>query len=102
MNKKDSPKQVKFQIDQQAEGGHYANIATVLHSENEFLVDFGMFLPGKETIKINSRIVMTPRTAKQLMMALSQNIQNYESKFGTIQLPKGPAPFPQGGPEIAQ
>ena len=32
-------KQIKFHIEPQKEGGAYSNIATVVHSETEFLID---------------------------------------------------------------
>jgi hypothetical protein len=102
MNQKPQQQKIKFQIEMNVEGGVYSNIATVIHSETEFLIDFGMFLPGKDSIRIGSRVVLNPRTAKQLLLALSQNIQNYESKNGEIKLPKGPSPMSHGAPEFAQ
>ncbi len=94
------PRQLKMKIDPKDEGGVYSNIATVLSSENEFIIDFGMILPGTEYIRIGSRVVMNPKTAKQLLMALSQNIRNFENKFGEIKLPSPPI-MPRE-PEIAQ
>jgi Protein of unknown function (DUF3467) len=103
MSDKLQQKKMKFQIDPKQEGGQYSNIATVIHSETEFLVDFGMFLPGKDSIRIGSRVILSPRTAKQLLVALTQNIQNYESKFGDIKLPKQPSPMTHPSiPDIAQ
>ncbi|MBN1354830.1 DUF3467 domain-containing protein [bacterium] len=103
MSEKLQQKKMKFHIDPQNEGGQYSNIATVIHSETEFLVDFGMFLPGRDSIRIASRIVLSPRTAKQFLIALNQNIQNYESKFGEIHLPKGPPTIHHPSmPDIAQ
>ncbi len=94
------PKQLKMKIDPKEEGGIYSNIATVLSSENEFILDFGMILPGTEFIRIGSRVVMNPRTAKQLLMALSHNIKNFENKFGEIKLPQR-QPTLHRGPEMA-
>jgi hypothetical protein len=102
LEKKMESKKLKMQIDPHLEGGSYSNMATVLHSEIEFLLDFGMFLPGRDTIRISNRVVMTPRTAKQLMLALTQNVQNYESKFGEIALPRTPPQFPSSSSELAQ
>ncbi len=96
-------KKFKMQIDPKDEGGHYSNMATVIHSETEFLIDFGMFLPGKDLIRVASRIVLSPRTAKQLLLALNQNVQNFESRFGEIEIPQRTSPkYPGGTPELAQ
>ncbi|MCD4655380.1 DUF3467 domain-containing protein [bacterium] len=88
MNTKTQQRQLKMKIDSKEEGGTYSNIATVLSSETEFLFDFGMFLPGGDQIRVGSRVIMNPRTAKQFMVALTNNIRNYESKNGEIRLPK--------------
>jgi hypothetical protein len=102
MQNKMEPQKLNMQIDPKEEGGNYANIVTVLHTENEFLLDFGMFLPGKNVIRISSRIIMTPRTAKQLLMVLSHNVNNYEKSFGEIKLPQMPTKLPGQYPEIPQ
>lgn len=102
MQNKMEPKKLTIQIDAKDEGGNFANIVTVLHTENEFLLDFGMFLPGKNVIRIASRIIMTPKSAKQLLMALSQNLKNYEANFGEIKLPQMPVKLPGNYPEIPQ
>jgi len=103
MENKKQQKKFKMQIDSKEEGGHYSNIATVIHSETEFLIDFGMFLPGKELIKISSRLIMSPRTAKQLLMALNQNVRNFESRFGEIEIPAQNTPkYPGNMPDLAQ
>ncbi len=95
-------RKLKMHINPQDEGGAYSNIATVIHSETEFLVDFGMFLPGRDSIRIGSRVIMSPRTAKQLLMALSQNVKNYETAHGEIKLPKAPTNFPGQTTELTQ
>ena len=103
MDEKLNEKKLKLNIEAQKEGGTYSNFATVIHSETEFLLDFGMFLPGRDAIRIGSRVVLAPKTAKQLLRVLQQNIQNYESKFGEISLPKmGPNLPPSSYPNLAQ
>lgn len=100
-SKKNQQRQFKMKIDAKDEGGTYSNIATVLSSENEFLIDFGMFLPGSDQIRVGSRVILSPRTAKQLMIALNNNIQNYENKYGEIKLQQAP-PSIHRGPELVQ
>jgi hypothetical protein len=76
---------INIQVAPEVEGGHYNNFLSVFHSEIEFILDFGMFLPGKNVIKIQDRIVADPRHAKQFLLALHENIRKYEEKFGEIE-----------------
>ena len=70
------------------ETGVYSNTATVMHSETEVLMDFGMFVPGRNIIRVVSRVIMNPKHAKLFRNALNENIKKYEEKFGEIQVPQ--------------
>ncbi len=50
----------------------------------EFILDFASILPGMKSPSVNSRIVMTPQHAKQLIRMLHENIERYETTFGRI------------------
>lgn len=65
----------------------YANLARISHSPTEFIIDFGHMLPGEATANINSRIVMTPFSAKLLLRAITENLARYETSFGVINVP---------------
>ena len=65
----------------------YANLARISHSPTEFIIDFGHLLPGETTANINSRIVMTPFSAKLLLRAINENLARYEAAFGVINVP---------------
>jgi len=67
----------------------YANFVFITHSAAEVILDFAQVLPRAPKGKVQSRIVMTPMHAKLLHSALGQNLEQYESKFGPIQLPQG-------------
>ncbi len=69
----------------------YSNVALIAHSAAEIIIDFAQFLPGTRKGKVQSRIVMTPMHAKLLQAALSQNLSQYEAKFGVIQTHQGPS-----------
>ncbi len=73
--------------------GLYSNFVTIAHNYSEVLLDFGRTLPGREDIPVVARIIMTPFQAKQLLRALTHNLQMYERSFGPIQDP----PVPPGG-----
>jgi hypothetical protein len=65
----------------------YANLARISHSPADIVIDFAHMLPGETTAKIQSRIVMTPLSAKLLMRALAENLGRYEAAFGEIKVP---------------
>ena len=66
----------------------YANLARIAHSPADIVLEFAHLLPGSKKAKVNSRIVMTPVSAKLLLKALNENLVRYESAFGEITLPK--------------
>jgi len=65
----------------------YANLARISHSPADIVIDFAHILPGESTANIQSRIVMTPLSAKLLMHALTENLGRYEAAFGEIKVP---------------
>jgi Protein of unknown function (DUF3467) len=65
----------------------YANLARISHSPADIVIDFAHILPGEDTANIQSRIVMTPLSAKLLMRALTENLARYETAFGEIKIP---------------
>ncbi len=71
---------------------NYCNFAIVSHSPEEFVIDFARLLPGREEAKIVSRVIMTPKNAKNFAMAIMNNIAGYEKQFGEIALPNPPQP----------
>ena len=65
----------------------YANLARISHSPADIVIDFAHILPGENTANIQSRIIMTPLSAKLLMRALTENLGRYEAAFGEIKVP---------------
>ena len=57
---------------------------------SEVILDFARALPGLPKAKVYARVILTPQHAKSLLMALEQNLKNYESQFGPIKLPGDP------------
>ena len=54
-------------------------------------MDFGRTLPGRSDIPVVARVIMSPFQAKQLLRALTHNLQAYEKNFGQIaDPPAGP------------
>ena len=83
--------QIKIELDDDVGQGEYVNFAVVTHSPAEFVMDYIRVLPGMTKSKVKSRIIMAPMHAKTLMMALQDNINKYENKFGEIKIAKNTA-----------
>ncbi len=73
-------------VDPDVENGNYSNAASILHSANEFILDFISILPGDRR-KVVSRIITSPVHAKQFAAALVENLKKYESVHGEIEEP---------------
>jgi hypothetical protein len=69
----------------------YSNGALVSQTNNEIVFDFIQVLPNDARARVQSRVVMTPASAKAFLQALNQNLERYEEKHGSIQLPPSPA-----------
>ncbi len=94
----DKPKQqeIKIELTPEVAAGHYANLAVISHSGQEFFIDFIAVAPNMPQAKVQSRIIMTPENAKNLLGALNDNIKKYEQTFGEIKR-KMPAGSPANG-----
>ena len=77
---------IRITLDDNVSQGEYVNFANIIHSPSEFVIDLGRMMPGRQDVKIYSRVIMTPLHAKQLLEALAQNISLFEQKFGEIRV----------------
>jgi hypothetical protein len=78
-------------IDQTGLKTTYANVCRIAQTPNEVIVDYGMnpnFFGQMldEPLKLDTRVIMSHDAAKRLCLHLMATIQNYESKYGTIEL----------------
>ena len=95
-----SQKQINIEVKEDVANGTYSNLVIINHSPTEFVLDFVTMMPGFSKAKVNSRIILAPQHAKKFMHILSQNINNFEKKNGTIKdvdMKKIPLDF--GGPK---
>ena len=97
MPQKDS-KDVKIEIkvDEGVATGVFANFSNISHSPDEFVFDYIFVHPSPPPGfgKLMSRLVLTPSHAKRFLLALSQNLREYEERFGEIDIH---APVEEGG-----
>jgi hypothetical protein len=83
---------IQIELTPEVAQGKYANLAVIAHSANEFVFDMICMFPNGPQAKVQSRVIMTPENAKQLMFALQTNIRKFEETFGEIKQrqPKNP------------
>ncbi len=67
----------------------YANVATVLATQEEFSLLFGVQKglrpdPRGMNVQLASRVMVNPFLAKRLLGVLTRTIEEYERRFGVI------------------
>lgn len=80
------PKKIELKMDEEKSTGEYSNIVNVIHNRSEFIIDFARMMPGVKFAKIVSRVILSPANIKAFSRALAHNLEEYEKKFGTIEL----------------
>ena len=90
MNQRQQPQQINIELGEKEAEGIYANLAMILHSPTEIIIDFARIMPRMPKSKVLARIIMTPMHAKMLHKALTDNIKKFESQFGEIKMHGSP------------
>lgn len=80
-------RQVQIKASDEDLKGKYSNSAQVLHTKEEFVMDFLNVFPPTGTL--NARVIMSPGHYKRFAKALGENLKKYEDKFGQIDEAKG-------------
>jgi hypothetical protein len=97
-NNEPAPPSLQFTIDEGVANGVYVNFANIIHNPAEFVIDFGRIVPGRNDVRVLSRVLTSPVHAKQLLSALAQNVSLYEKTYGPIKTDFEPARTP-GAPQ---
>ena len=89
----DNKQEIKIELTPEIASGNYSNLAVISHTPGEFFIDFINVAPNMPQARVQSRIIMNPENAKNLLFALSDNIRKYEAMFGEIKpvTPRTPA-----------
>ena len=82
------PQEIKIKISDDVLKGVYSNNVMISHTREEFLLDFMNIFPPEGIV--NARVIMSPGHIKRLINALTDNVNKYEAKFGSI--PEAPEP----------
>ena len=76
--------EIKVELSPEVAKGNYCNLAMIAHSGSEFFMDFITVAPNMPQARVQTRVIMTPDNARNLFMALRDNLQRYERTFGEI------------------
>ena len=91
MEEQQEAPQFNIELPEEVSQGQYANLAVVLHTQSEFVLDFVRLLPGQQSAKVHSRQILTPDNTKRLLRLLEQHVRGFEQEFGEIVLPEDAA-----------
>jgi uncharacterized protein DUF3467 len=81
---------VNIKIGDEEQKGRYSNLLRIAHSREEFILDFINLVPPQGVV--TARVVTSPGHLKRIVRALQENLERYESAYGTIQEASDPAP----------
>jgi len=81
-------RELKIRIKDENLRGAYSNLMQILHTKEEFILDF-FFVSPPEGISV-SRVIMSPGHVKRMVKALGVNLAKYEEKFGKIEEAQAP------------
>jgi hypothetical protein len=79
--------QINIKITDEVLQGKYSNNMQVMHTKEEFVIDFMNIFPPNGIV--NSRIIVSPGHLKRMTNALQDNLKKYEGKFGEIKMAEG-------------
>lgn len=88
MNDNKEEKGFNIEITPELESGVYSNLAMVMHSQSEFVLDFIQMIPQQNSSKVRSRVIMTPDNMKRLLRVMIGNMNAFEKEYGEIILPE--------------
>lgn len=77
---------IQIHLDEAVAEGNYANLVMINHSPAEFILDFARIVPGSPKAKVQTRVILAPTHAKNLLKALETNIKKYEDTHGEIKV----------------
>ena len=80
--------QVQIKASDEKLKGEYSNVMQILHTKEEFVLDFMNVFPPTGTL--NSRIIVSPGHFKKMLKAMSENLKKYEEKFSKIEESESP------------
>jgi len=77
-----SQQQIQIKATDEKLKGEYSNVMQILHTKEEFVLDFLNIFPPTGTL--NSRIILSPGHFKRMISAMNENLKKYEDQYGKI------------------
>lgn len=74
--------QIQIKASDEKLKGEYSNVMQILHTKEEFVLDFLNIFPPTGTL--NSRIILSPGHFKRMIRAMEENLKKYEDQHGAI------------------
>jgi len=81
-------KQIQIQASKEDLKGVYSNMMQVLHTKEEFVLDF-FNITGNNGMLV-ARVILSPSHFKRMVEALTENLKRYEENFGEIPSSQSP------------
>ncbi|MFZ2187814.1 MAG: DUF3467 domain-containing protein [Candidatus Moraniibacteriota bacterium] len=81
--------QIQIKATDEVLKGVYANAMQVLHTKQEFVLDFMNMFPPAGTL--NARVIVSPAHLKQMIRVLEGNLGKYEASFGKVEASEAPS-----------
>jgi hypothetical protein len=88
-----SQRQIQIKVTDDIMRGVYANAMSVVHSKEEFTIDFMNIYPHQGAGIVNGRIIISPGHMKRIIAALQDNLGKYENQFGKVEAAQAPEPI---------
>lgn len=83
MEQQPQQQQIQIKATDEKLRGEYSNAIKILHTKEEFVLDFMNIFPPTGTL--NSRIILSPGHFKRMIMAMGESLKKYEEQFGSVQ-----------------
>lgn len=82
--------QIQIKATDEVLKGLYSNMANILHTKEEFVLDFMNVFPPTGTL--NARVIVSPMHFKRMVIAMAENLKKYEGQFGSVAASEAPSP----------
>ena len=86
--------QIQIKASDEKLRGEYSNVMQILHTKEEFVLDFLNIFPPTGTL--NARVIVSPGHFKRMLKAMEENLKRYEDSNGKVaesEAPKNPIGF---------
>ncbi|MDO8566315.1 MAG: DUF3467 domain-containing protein [Candidatus Moranbacteria bacterium] len=89
MDKQPQQNQIQIKATDEVLRGLYSNMANILHTKEEFVIDFMNVFPPTGTL--NARVIVSPGHFKRMAVAMAENLKKYEAQFGNVKVSEAPS-----------